>query len=46
MDAWVTDVRRIAEMALGYCYGKRVMYTTKAYYGNVSNCQMLWIGRA
>ncbi len=34
MDAWVTDVHRIASMAPGYCYGKRVMYTVKAYYSN------------
>jgi hypothetical protein len=34
MDAWVTDVHRIASMAPGYCYGKRVMYTVKAYYAN------------
>jgi hypothetical protein len=36
MDAWVTDVHRIPEFAAGYCYGKRVMYTSKYYYAIVS----------
>ncbi len=35
MDVWVTDVHRIPSLAAGYCYGKRVMYTTKAYFANV-----------
>jgi hypothetical protein len=35
VPVWVTDVRRIASMRPGYCYGKRIMYTTKAYFANV-----------
>jgi hypothetical protein len=35
VPVWVTDVRRIPSMQAGYCYGARVMYTTKSYYANV-----------
>jgi Protein of unknown function (DUF1329) len=35
MDTWVTDVHRVSSLAAGYCYGKRVMYTSKYYYSNV-----------
>ncbi len=35
VPVWVTDVHRIPSMAPGYCYGKRVMYTTQSYYANV-----------
>jgi Protein of unknown function (DUF1329) len=35
MPVWVTDVRRVPSMAAGYCYGSRMMYTTKAYFANV-----------
>jgi Protein of unknown function (DUF1329) len=35
METWVTDVRRVPSLAAGYCYGRRVMYTSKYYYANV-----------
>jgi len=35
-DTYVVDVRRIASMAPGYCYGKRIDYVDKQYYGNVA----------
>ena len=35
-DVYVVDVRRIPSMAPGYCYGKRVDYVDKQYYGNVA----------
>lgn len=35
-DASVVDVRRIPEMAGGYCYGKRVDYVDKQYYNNLA----------
>lgn len=35
VPVWVTDVRRISSMRAGYCYGARIMYTTKSYYANV-----------
>jgi len=31
-DAWVIDVRRIPQLAPGYCYGKRIMYVDKHFY--------------
>jgi hypothetical protein len=35
-DTYVVDVRRIPELAAGYCYGSRVDYIDKQYYGNVA----------
>jgi hypothetical protein len=35
-DTYVVDVRRIPSLAPGYCYGKRVDYVDKQYYGNVA----------
>ena len=35
IPVWVTDVRRIESMRSGYCYGKRVMYTSRDYFANV-----------
>jgi len=35
-DTYVVDVRRIPELAPGYCYGSRVDYIDKQYYGNVA----------
>ena len=35
-DTYVVDVRRIPELAPGYCYGSRVDYVDKQYYGNVA----------
>jgi len=35
-DASVVDVRRIPSMAGGYCYGKRIDYVDKQYYGNIA----------
>lgn len=35
LPVWVTEVRRISSMRDGYCYGKRVMYTSKDYFANV-----------
>jgi hypothetical protein len=35
-DTYVVDVRRIPEMAPGYCYGSRIDYVDKQYYGNVA----------
>ncbi|MGH7986832.1 MAG: DUF1329 domain-containing protein [Candidatus Binataceae bacterium] len=35
IPVWVTDVQRIPSMAKGYCYGKRIMYTSRNYYANV-----------
>jgi hypothetical protein len=52
-DTYVVDVRRIPEMAAGYCYGSRVDYVDKQYYGNVaediydSNMKLwkvMWVG--
>jgi hypothetical protein len=52
-DTYVVDVRRIPELAPGYCYGKRIDYVDKQYYGNVaediydSNMKLwkvVWIG--
>ncbi|MGH8012534.1 MAG: DUF1329 domain-containing protein [Candidatus Binataceae bacterium] len=31
--AWIINVHRIPAMAAGYCYGKRIMYIDKQYYG-------------
>lgn len=35
VPVWVTNVQRVSSLRPGYCYGKRVMYTTQAYYANV-----------
>jgi hypothetical protein len=35
-DTYVVDVRRIPSLAPGYCYGSRVDYVDKEYYGNVA----------
>ena len=35
-DAYVVDVRRIPELSAGYCYGSRVDYVDKQYYGNIA----------
>ncbi|HKV54191.1 MAG TPA: DUF1329 domain-containing protein [Candidatus Binataceae bacterium] len=35
-EASVVDVRRIPSLAPGYCYGKRVDYVDKQYYGNIA----------
>jgi hypothetical protein len=35
-DTYVVDVRRIPELNPGYCYGKRIDYVDKQYYGNVA----------
>jgi hypothetical protein len=35
-DVYVVDVRRIPSLAAGYCYGKRIDYVDKQYYGNVA----------
>jgi hypothetical protein len=35
VPVWVTDVRRVESMRLGYCYGKRIMYTMQASFANV-----------
>ena len=52
-DTYVVDVRRIPELAPGYCYGSRVDYVDKQYYGNVaediydSNMKLwkvVWVG--
>ncbi|HKV56061.1 MAG TPA: DUF1329 domain-containing protein [Candidatus Binataceae bacterium] len=52
-DASVVDVRRIPSLAPGYCYGKRVDYIDKQYYGNLaediydSNMKLwkvVWVG--
>jgi hypothetical protein len=52
-DAYVVDVRRIASMAPGYCYGKRIDYVDKQYYGNIAEdiydanmklWKVVWIG--
>jgi hypothetical protein len=52
-DTYVVDVRRIPEQAAGYCYGSRVDYVDKQYYGNVaediydSNMKLwkvMWVG--
>jgi len=32
-DTYVIDVRRIPSQASGYCYGKRIMYVDKQFYG-------------
>jgi uncharacterized protein DUF1329 len=32
-DVYVLDVRRIPSMASNYCYGKRIMYLDKQFYG-------------
>ena len=34
-DVWVIDVRRIPQMSMGYCYGKRVMYVDKYFYHEI-----------
>jgi len=52
-DTYVVDVRRIPELNPGYCYGSRVDYVDKQYYGNVaediydSNMKLwkvVWVG--
>jgi hypothetical protein len=35
-DTYVVDVRRIPQMSAGYCYGSRIDYVDKEYYGNVA----------
>jgi hypothetical protein len=35
-DTYVVDIRRIPSLAPGYCYGKRIMYADKQYYGAVA----------
>jgi Protein of unknown function (DUF1329) len=35
-DTYVVDVRRIPSLSPGYCYGSRVDYVDKQYYGNVA----------
>jgi uncharacterized protein DUF1329 len=32
-DTYVLDLRRIPSQAAGYCYGKRIMYVDKQFYG-------------
>ena len=32
-DTYVLDLRRIHSQAAGYCYGKRIMYVDKQFYG-------------
>lgn len=32
-DAYVLDVRKLPSKAAGYCYGKRIMYLDKQFYG-------------
>jgi hypothetical protein len=32
-DVYVLDIRKIPSMASGYCYGKRIMYLDKQFYG-------------
>ena len=32
-DAYVLDIRKIPAKASGYCYGKRIMYLDKQFYG-------------
>ncbi len=34
-DAYIIDVRRLASLAPGYCYGSRVMYIDKQYFAPV-----------
>jgi hypothetical protein len=46
-DAYVVDVHRIPSLAPGYCYGKRIDYIDKQYYGNIAediydSNQKLW----
>jgi len=52
-DVYVVDVRRIPEMAPGYCYGSRIDYMDKQYYANLaediydSNMKLwkvMWLG--
>jgi Protein of unknown function (DUF1329) len=52
-DTYVVDVRRIPELAAGYCYGSRVDYVDKQYYGNVAEdiydtnmklWKVVWVG--
>ncbi|MGH7932415.1 MAG: DUF1329 domain-containing protein [Candidatus Binataceae bacterium] len=35
-DTYVVDIHRIPSLAPGYCYGKRIMYSDKQYYGAVA----------
>jgi hypothetical protein len=35
-DTYVVDIRRIPSLNPGYCYGKRIMYADKQYYGTVA----------
>lgn len=34
-DAYIIDVRKIPSQAEGYCYGRRVMYIDKRFYGTL-----------
>ncbi len=52
-DTYVVDVRRIPSLAPGYCYGKRIDYVDKQYYGNVAEdiydtnmklWKVVWVG--
>jgi hypothetical protein len=54
-DVDVVDVRRIPQLASGYCYGSRIMYVDKQYYqtlaediydGNLKLWKVVWIGLA
>jgi len=35
-DAYVVDIHRIRSLAPGYCYGRRIDYVDKQYYGNLA----------
>jgi hypothetical protein len=35
-DTYVVDIHRIRSLAPGYCYGKRVMYADKQYFGAIA----------
>jgi hypothetical protein len=39
-DVYVIDLRRVPSLAPGYCYGKRIMYVDKQYFGTI--CQDIY----
>jgi hypothetical protein len=54
-DTYVVDVRRIPELAPGYCYGSRVDYIDKQYYTNIAEdiydtnlklWKVVWVGQS
>jgi Conjugal transfer protein/Protein of unknown function (DUF1329) len=54
-DTYVVDVRRIPELAPGYCYGSRVDYVDKQYYTNIAEdiydtnlklWKVVWVGQS